>query len=329
MTAVTPDETAARRGGLGLAVASAVTFGTSGTLAKGLFDTGWSAQAAVTVRIWLAALLLLVPTLVALRGRFHLLARNAGFVVAYGLVPVAGSQWAYFQAVSYMQVGPALLVEYTAPVAVVVWLWLRRGERPGRRTVLGAAIALVGLAMVLDLFSGSASVSVIGVVWALVAMLCVVCYFVLSAHDHTGLPPLVLAGAGLCVGALALLGAWAVGMLDLTTSHDSVTYAGHDVAWWVPLVLLGLVSSAIPYVCGIEASRRLGSRLASFVALLEVLCAVLFAWALLGELPVLVQVVGGVLVLAGVVLVKLGERPDGEPQPHDPLDQSLGQPVPA
>ena len=298
-----------RHGGLGLALASAVTFGTSGTLAKGLFDVGWSAQAAVTVRIWLAAALLLVPTLVALRGRFHLLGRNAGFLLAYGLVPVAGSQFCYFQAVAHMQVGPALLVEYTAPVAVVLWLWLRRGERPTRRTVLGAVVALVGLVLVLDLLSGSTTVSAVGVVWALLAMLCVVAYFVLSAHDRTGLPPLVVAGAGLCVGAVALLVAGLLGLLDLTTSRASVTYAGHRFAWWVPLVLLGLVSSAIPYVCGIEASRRLGSRLASFVALVEVLCAVLLAWALLGELPVPVQVVGGALVLVGVVLVKLGEAP--------------------
>src|SRR5205814_1651088 len=89
-----------------------------------------------------------------------------------------------------------------------------------------------------------------------------------------------------------------------------VTYAGKDVAPWVPLALLGLVSSTIPYVLGIEASRRLGSRLASFVALTEVLCAVLFAWALLGELPVAIQILGGALVLAGVVLVKLGEPAD-------------------
>ena len=86
-----------------------------------------------------------------------------------------------------------------------------------------------------------------------------------------------------------------------------MTYAGTDVAWWVPALLLGLVSSALPYVAGIEASRRLGSRVSSFVALLEVLCAILFAWALLGELPGVTQAVGGALVLAGVVLVKLGE----------------------
>ena len=91
-------------------------------------------------------------------------------------------------------------------------------------------------------------------------------------------------------------------------STAGVELAGVDVVWWVPLVLLGVVTAAVAYVTGIEAGRRLGSRLASFVALLEVLAAVGFAWLLLGELPRTVQLLGGVLVLAGVVTVRLGER---------------------
>jgi drug/metabolite transporter (DMT)-like permease len=61
-------------------------------------------------------------------------------------------------------------------------------------------------------------------------------------------------------------------------------------------------------VSGIAASRRLGPRLASFVALLEVLSGLVFAWLLLGQLLTWVQFAGGLLVLAGVVTVKAGER---------------------
>ena len=69
-------------------------------------------------------------------------------------MPVAGAQFAYFSAVQRMDVGPALLIEYTAPAAVVVWLWLRHGERPGPLTVAGAGLAALGLVLVLDLLSG-------------------------------------------------------------------------------------------------------------------------------------------------------------------------------
>ena len=57
------------------------------------------------------------------------------------------------------------------------------------------------------------------------------------------------------------------------------------------------------------ASRRLGSRLASFVALLEVIFGVTFAWLLLDQVPTALQLGGGLLIIAGVVVVKLGERP--------------------
>ena len=76
----------------------------------------------------------------------------------------------------------------------------------------------------------------------------------------------------------------------------------------VPLVLLGSVTAAIAYVTGIGAARVLGSRLASFVALSEVVAGVAWAWVLLDELPGPWQLGGGVLILAGVVGVKLGER---------------------
>jgi drug/metabolite transporter (DMT)-like permease len=73
------------------------------------------------------------------------------------------------------------------------------------------------------------------------------------------------------------------------------------------------VTAAVAYVAGIAGIRRLGSRVASFVALAEVLFAVFWAWLLLGELPRPVQLLGGALIVAGVVAVKLGERTTARP----------------
>ena len=69
------------------------------------------------------------------------------------------------------------------------------------------------------------------------------------------------------------------------------------------------MTAGLAYCTGIAASRRLGSRLASFVALLEVVAGVTFAWLLLDQLPGALQLLGGALIVAGVVVVKLGERP--------------------
>jgi drug/metabolite transporter (DMT)-like permease len=101
-------------------------------LASGLFETGWSAGAVVLVRLGLGALVLAPLAIADLRGRWSALRRHAHLVVLYGAVPMALAQFAYFSAVTRMAVGPALLIEYTAPATVVGWLWLRRGERPPR-----------------------------------------------------------------------------------------------------------------------------------------------------------------------------------------------------
>jgi drug/metabolite transporter (DMT)-like permease len=293
--------------GLVLALLSAWSFGLSGTLASGLIDVGWSPGAAVTARVAIAAVVLAWPATRALRGRVHLLRTARPLLLVYGLLAVAGAQLCYFYAVAHMQVGVALLIEYTAPAAVVGWLWLRGGERPGRLTVVGTLVAAAGLVLVLDLLSG-ADVSLVGVLWALGAMVGAATYFLMSADESNGLPPLALAAGGLWVGGIGLGLAAVTGLLPMSASTTSPTYAGTAVPWWLPLAGLGVVTAALAYVSGIAASRRLGPRLASFVALSEVLAALVFAWLLLDQLPGWIQVVGGALVVGGVVLVKAGER---------------------
>lgn len=298
--------------GLGFALLSAASFGMSGALARGLLDNGWTPGAVVLVRIAIGALVVLPFGLAALRGRWSLLRRHWRTLGVYGVVAVAATQFFYFSAVSHMQVAPALLIEFTAPAAIVAWLWLRHGERPGRVTMAGAGVAALGLVLVLDLLSGT-DLSVVGVLWSLAAMVCCATYFVISADQGNGLPPIVLASAGMLVGALSLALLGVVGLLEMSADTASVTLAGSTLSWWVPVLLLGVVTAAVAYVSGIAASRRLGSRLASFVALVEVVSAVVWAWALLGELPRPVQLFGGVLILAGVVAVKLGERANARP----------------
>jgi drug/metabolite transporter (DMT)-like permease len=293
--------------GLAFAVVSATTFGMSGALARGLLDTGWSAGAVVLVRVGLASVVVTPFAALGMRGKWGLLRRNAGLIALYGGLAVAGAQFCYFSAVSRMQVGPALLIEYTAPAAVVAWLWLRHGQRPAAVTLAGAGLAALGLVLVLDLRSG-ADLDTTGVLWALAAMVGAACYFVISADESNGLPPLALAAGGLLVGTIILGLCGAAGVLPIETAGGRTTYAGRSFPWWAPLVALGLVTAAVAYTTGIAAGRRLGSRLASFVALLEVVAGVGFAWLLLDELPRAVQLLGGLLILAGVVAVRLGER---------------------
>jgi drug/metabolite transporter (DMT)-like permease len=315
--------TAADVGGAGFALAltSAATFGSSGTFASALFGTGWTPGAAVLVRILLAAAVLTVPALLQLRGRWAVLRQHAGSVIAFGVAAVGLAQLAYFNAVQRIPVGVALLLEYLGTILVVGWMWARHGQRPRALTVGGAAVAVVGLWFVLNT-GGVHRLDPIGVLWGLGAAVGLATYFVLSSARQdarrTPMPPLVLAWAGLAIGGLTL-GALAVaGALPVHAPLAPVTLAGHRTSWLVPVLGLSLVAAVVAYVTGIAAARRLGARLASFVGLAEVLAAVLFAWALLGQVPAVLQLLGGALIVAGIVLVRLDERPvvaDPEPLP--------------
>lgn len=304
---MTHDDTTARAtSGLGAALASASSAGLAGPLARGLMAAGWSPAAAVAVRILVGATVLLPFAAVAMRGRWGRVWRHLPLIAVYGVVPIAGCQLAYFNAVARMPVGVALLVEYTAPVVVVGWLWLRHRQRPSRATVVGAAVAAVGLLLVLDLTSDT-PVSAAGVAWALVAMLGAAAYFVLSSRVDDGLPGTVLAAGGLTVGGAVLLLAGAAGAVPLTGTAATVTLGGSVLPWWLVVAVFGVVTAGFAYAFGIAATRRLGARLASFVGLSEVLAALGFAWLLLGEAPRGVQMLGGVLVVTGVVAVRRGE----------------------
>lgn len=289
--------------GIVVALLSALMFALSGPFAKSLMDSGWSPGAAVLVRVGGAALILLVPTLLAMRGRWRTLRGSSKVIAVYGVVAIAGAQVGFFNAVSYMSVGVALLIEYLAPVLLVLLVWARTRRRPGVLTIVGTVVAIIGMVCVLDL-TGAQTVHPLGVAWALLAAVSLATYFVLGTRISDDLPPLVLAGGGLVVGTVAVAFCGVIGLLPLAFSTSDVTMLGAQVSWLVPMLALAFVSTAAAYVTGIIATARLGSRLASFVGLSEVVFAVLASWLLLGELPGFLQLLGGVGILAGVILVR-------------------------
>lgn len=300
------DRRTAGGAGLALALLSAATFGTSGSFAASLIKVGWTPGSAVTARVLTAALLLTGPALLQLRGRVALLRRSSRTLTVYGIAAVAGAQLCFFMAVEHLSVAVALLLEYSGTLLVVGHLWLRRGQRPGRLTVAGAALAIAGLGLVLELF-GNAHLDPVGVLWGLGAAVGLATYFVMSAETDDALPPLVVAWGGLVIGGAALAVAAVVGLLPLAAPRTDVTLLGAKVSWLVPVLGLAVVAAAIAYVTGILGARLLGAKVASFVGLTEVLFAVVFAWILLGQSLGLQQLMGAALVVAGITLVRVDE----------------------
>jgi drug/metabolite transporter (DMT)-like permease len=149
------------------------------------------------------------------------------------------------------------------------------------------------------------------VAWGLAAAICAACYFMMSDEvtaDGSGLSSITLSAGGLVVGAAAVGLLGLSGVMPLTFTANDAVVAGLTVPWWVPVIMLGVISTAIAYTLGISAVARLRPSFASLVGLGEVLFAVLSAWVLLGEAVTLTQAVGGVVVLLGLALARQGDR---------------------
>jgi drug/metabolite transporter (DMT)-like permease len=303
---------------------SSAAFGTSGPFAKALIEAGWSPPLVVLLRMTGASLVLLPLALGPIRRHRRVVLANLPLVVSYGLLAVGAAQLGYFQAVQRLPVGVALLLEFLGIVLVVLVMWLISRVTPHRLTFLGIVLALAGLALVLDVL-GAAPPDLVGVAWGLFSAVGLAGHFILAGRPNP-VPSIAFACLGLVTGALALGVLGLVGILPMRAGSDTVTLLGAAAPSWVAFAQLVLVAAALAYVLGIIGTRRLGSTLASFVGLTEVLFAILFAWVLLGELPRPVQLVGGGLILGGVIAVRLGEaRRDRassavvEPrQEHDP-----------
>ena len=296
----------ARRGVLGIVMglAAGLAFGAGGTVVKPLFVEGWTPGAAVLGRLVVAAIALAVPALIAARFDLRPLLRAWRLVLVYAVLAVAGVQLAFYAALERIPVSIALLIEYLAPVALLLLAWARSRRMPHRVVLLGAAVAVAGLVLVIGPTGGMA-LDPVGVGLACFAMVGVAVYYIIGDRTPVGVPPMTLAWAGFVLGALALALAGLVGILPMQADFGTADFFGARAPWWVPLVTVGVVSTAFAYVAGITAITMLGSRLASFLGLSEVVFAGVVGWIVLGEAIAPLGLVGAALILGGIVLVRL------------------------
>jgi drug/metabolite transporter (DMT)-like permease len=297
--------------GLVIAVIASATFGTSGAFIKPLLEAGWSPAAAVTVRALVGGIVLTPVALFALRGNWSVLWRARWRVLLMALVGVAGTQVLYFAAIQRIPVGTGILIEYMAPLLLVLFVWARTRKVPKAVVLIGSVVALVGLVLVVSPRGGAASLDVLGLSFAIFAMVGCAVYYVVAAAPSDGLPPVALAASGLVLGGIVLGLVGLTGILPFTATFGEVQLFGGTASWWVPLLIVGIVGTAIAYASSITASEMLGSRLASFVGLLEVVAATIYAWLLLGEKLSLPQLLGGLLILVGIGFVR-SERAEPE-----------------
>jgi drug/metabolite transporter (DMT)-like permease len=301
--------TAAAHTGRGtvLIVLASVTSATSGPFAKPAMDAGLSPQQVASVRIGLAAVILLAVVSVWRPEMLRVRRSDWRLLAGYGLVGVAGVQLLYFAGVSRIPIGIAMLLEFTSPVLVALWVrFVRRTVLPARMWV-GTVLAMVGLAMVAQVWDGL-RLDALGMLAGVGAALCAAAYFLIGEHGASTLEPLGLVTWGMVVGAVAIFVLAPPWSLPFELFGAATDFGGWRVPVWVLLVTCALVSTALAYLLSISALRDLPANVVSVLALLEPVVATSLAWLLLGQALTAVQLAGAVVLLSGATLVQLAAR---------------------
>jgi drug/metabolite transporter (DMT)-like permease len=293
-----------RRAGLPIALASSWCFAFSGPMAKYLAAAGLAPLESVWVRM-AGAGLLLVGVLAFVRPKALRIPRSRLlFFLAYAVIAVAGVQALYFAAITRLPVGVTLLIEYTSPVLVVLWVRFVRRVRLPRAAFIGAVVAVTGLGIVVEVWSGL-SLDPVGLLLALCAAVCCAGYFLLSDGFGDDVDPLGLIGWSLLGAALVLLPIsqpWNIPWEAFT--RTVAPEGGYALPALAAVIWLIVIATVIAYILGVTAVRRLSAAVGSTVASIEVIAGAVIAWVLVGEALGPFQIVGGLIVLSGAYLAQ-------------------------
>lgn len=306
-----------RARGVALAVFSSVCFGASGPFGKALIEGGLDPLQAVWLRITVSALAL-VPIACAVRARRGARSLRAqlrphlGRLAAYGLTGVAGCQACYYLAASRLPVGVAILLEFTGPVMVLAWLRLVRRAPVHRTAAAGVAVAMAGLALVVQVWTGL-SLDPLGLAAGLGAAACQASYFLLVDRLAGRVDPLVITTAGSVVAAAALAALAAPWALPWRVLGDAVPVAGRTAPGWALVAWIALVSTVLAYLTGIAGLHRLSAQVGGAICYTEAVAATLIAWAALGERLTAAQTAGGAIVLTGAYIAQRAAVPPDRP----------------
>jgi drug/metabolite transporter (DMT)-like permease len=276
-----------------LCLLSAAGFGAMGIFGKLAYDAGVDVGDLLLVRFSMAAAVLLAVA--ALRGALRGLSRRAVAIpLAMGAIGYATQSGLYFSALERMDASLLALVLYTYPALVCVGAIALGRERASARRVAALLIASAGAALVLA-GAATGSVDALGAAMGFSAALAYTVYILVGDRAVAGIPLLALA-ALVCTGA-----ATTFAVAALVRGGPDLSFEAAGWGWIGAIALVSTVGAILTFFAGLA---RVGPSAAAILSVLEPVVTVGLAAAAFGETLAAIQLGGGALVLAAVVVMQ-------------------------
>jgi drug/metabolite transporter (DMT)-like permease len=294
--------------GYAMVLTAASLWAVNGVVSKVIIESGGiPAQRLTEVRttggfLFLAAALALVrPESLRVRRA------ELPVLLVFGVLGLALVQWFYFEAISRLDIGVALLIQYIAPVLVALWARFAYHEPVRRRIWAALGLSIVGIALLVQLWQGP-TLDGLGVAAALGSAVTFAVYVLSAERAVTRRDPVSLVCYGFLFASIfwAVLQPWTsfpAGLVD-----ESVSLLGRleDISLpvWLLMGWMVILGTIVPFALLAASLRHIPASRAAITAMFEPVAATVFAFAWLGESLTAFQLVGAVVVLGAIVLAQ-------------------------
>lgn len=297
--------------GVLLVLAASLLFAVNGTVAKLAMQGGLDPAELTTLRVTGAFAGLVVLCLAVRPGirRLAVTRRELPLLVTYGLTGYFLIPTLYFVAISRLPVGIGLLLEYTAPLFVALWVRFAQHQQVRPRLWVGLVASLVGLGCVAEVWGGI-RLDGLGVAAGLTAAVLLAVYFLLGSRGASRRDPLSLNCWAFAFAALAGIAvrSWHAFPVEVLGQHSG------GVPVWLLVGYVIVLGTIAPYLLITGGLRHLPPTSVGMVGMAEPVIASAVAWLVLAEALSAAQLAGGLLVLLGVGLAETARTaPAAEP----------------
>ncbi|HEY7003889.1 MAG TPA: EamA family transporter [Gaiellaceae bacterium] len=301
--------------GYGLVVAAVVLWSVNATVAKIIVDSGGLTPLRLAeIRGTGAAILLFAGVSLFAPSTLRVDRRELGYLAIFGICGLAFVHLFYFTAITHLDIGIALVIQYLAPVLVALWARFFVHEPVRRRLWLALALAFAGLMLVAQVWQGGGTLDGVGVAASLAGAFAYALYILMAEHSvRGGRDVFSLLAWGFLFAALfwAVVQPWWSFPESVLTSDASLLgrLDDYSLPGWLLIAYIVVLGTVVPFIFMVTALRHIPATRATVVAMVEPVLAGIVAYAWLGEEISGEQIAGGILVLAAIVLAQTARGP--------------------
>jgi len=275
---------------------AAFFWGSSATAAKFLFEHDISPLLVVESRVIIATIILFLFFLVVNPKSLRIRLSDLLDFGLLGIVGVAGANYTYYMAIRETTVGIAILMQYTAPVLVAVYMMVTRKEKISSTKIFAIILSLSGCFVMLGLFNSDVRITALGIILGASSAVCFAFFNIynrIASKDYSTWTAINY--TLLCASAF-----WFV--FDLVWKPAIPFPHANEL---LSLTVFSFTSVLIPYYFYFIGLKHISPSTAVIVSTLEPVTAIFTAFVFLGETLHFAQVMGGALVIGAVVLLEL------------------------